>query len=352
MQTKHVTHTELIRILALLALGIVLAFVLMQLWKDLVAILTPLLWGAVIAYLFYPLVEKLQSRGLPRVLSILLVYLFFIGIIVIISLYIVPLLVSEFSALAERIPSYTVKVQQWFDSLQAKFSQVTIPPAIEETLQQNINRIQNSLVALVQRAVQFIIDLFSRMFALILAPVLAFYILKDLEEIRQSVKWLVPKDLHQEFGQIAHRIHLVLGSWLRGQLAISAFIFFMVLLGTRIIGMDYGLVIATISAITNLIPYFGPIIGAVPAVLLALTHSYGMAVKVLVLYVVVQQIESNIVSPQIMGRSIGLHPMAVILALLVGGKLLGVLGLVLAVPIAGIIKVILEYWLEKKVHRC
>lgn len=179
---------------------------------------------------------------------------------------------------------------------------------------------------------------------------LTFYILKDVERLNRLLKNALPKAFYQEGRAILLRIHLVLGNWLRGQLVICLFITVMVYIGLRIIGMDYTLVIAIFSGITNIIPYFGPFIGVIPALIIAIPLGMPMLFKVTLVYIVIQQIDGNILSPQIIGDSIGLNPLVIIIALLVGGEIGGFLGLVFAVPVAGIIKAIIEYYAGRKIR--
>ena len=134
-----------------------------------------------------------------------------------------------------------------------------------------------------------------------------------------------------------------LGSFIRGQLLISAIVGILIAVGLSIMGVDFALIIGLIAGIFNIVPYFGPIIGAVPAVVFALLKSPLTAVYVVLLFAVVNQVESSIISPNILGEHVGLHPVTVIFSIISGGYLFGILGVILAVPVTSIVKVTLRY---------
>lgn len=134
-----------------------------------------------------------------------------------------------------------------------------------------------------------------------------------------------------------------LGSFIRGQLLISAIVGVLIAVGLSIIGVDFALIIGLIAGIFNIVPYFGPVIGAIPAVISALLKSPLSAVYVVILFIVVNQVESSIISPNILGEHVGLHPVTVIFCIISGGYLFGILGVILAVPVTSIIKVTLRY---------
>ncbi|MEW6230265.1 MAG: AI-2E family transporter, partial [Bacillota bacterium] len=156
------------------------------------------------------------------------------------------------------------------------------------------------------------------------------------------LSWIPGRWRSEVVGLLIEMDH-ALGSFIRGQLLVSGIVGVLISLGLSIIGVDFALVIGLLAGIFDIIPYFGPVIGAVPAIALALLKSPVLVIYVVVLFVVVNQIESAIVGPNILGEQIGLHPVAVIFAILAGGHLFGVTGVLLAVPVAAIIKVFLRY---------
>lgn len=348
MQYRDVSLREMVRIILLIALGMAFVFVLSYVWSDISAILQPVAFSAFVAYMFYPLTLHLRRRGVPKVLSILLVYVVFIGFIVIISIYVFPVLISEFTVLGEKMPQYAAQIQSWIRSAQGQYQRINIPDVVQENIDQNLAGAQQMLVRMAQGVVEFIIDLFGKLFIIILAPVMAFYMLRDLDDLKGMVRNILPKPYLSPVYDVSQRINKILGRWIRAQLFINSLILLLVYVGLRIIGMNFALVLAIITGVANWIPYFGPLIGALAAVLLALAQGWPMVFKVLILYLIVQQIANNVLEPQILGYSMGLHPVVVILALLMGAAMAGFLGLLLAVPVAGVLKVVVEYYLEQR----
>jgi predicted PurR-regulated permease PerM len=172
--------------------------------------------------------------------------------------------------------------------------------------------------------------------------VLALYMTEDRDRIMRYLLSLVPFERRDQAGVVASRIGLRLGGWLRGQLLLSAIIGALTLVGLSIIGVRYAVLLAVLAAIGEAIPLIGPIISAVPAVIVALFDSPGQALKTVGLYLVVQQLENNLIVPKVMQRAVSIHPLAVMVALLAGGELLGVTGAILSVPVAAALAVILD----------
>src|SRR5699024_8325713 len=169
-------------------------------------------------------------------------------------------------------------------------------------------------------------------------PVLVFYFLKDYDSIKNYIKKLLPKKYHKQASELMYEINHSLGNYNRGQLLISLFISLMTFIVFHFLHMKYSLLLALIMGLTNIIPYFGPIIGAIPAVLIALTMSPKLIIFILLAIFIIQLIENNLLSPYIMGKSIQIHPIAIIFALLLGGQIGGIIGMIFAVPALTILK--------------
>lgn len=154
---------------------------------------------------------------------------------------------------------------------------------------------------------------------------------------------MIPNKFRGRVRAVAEDIDKTLGAYVRGQLFISVFVASMVYVGLILLGVEFAILLAIINGITNVIPYFGPIIGAVPAFFIALLESPLLALKVILMITIVQQIESHIVAPTVYGRNLGIHPVIVILSLLAGGSFFGFMGLIFAVPVIAVIKVLLKH---------
>jgi predicted PurR-regulated permease PerM len=176
----------------------------------------------------------------------------------------------------------------------------------------------------------------------IFALIVALYLTVDNRRILAYLVGFLPTDRRVQAQEVAGRIGVRFGGWVRGQLLLSAIVGLVILAGLSVIGVRYAFLLALLAAIGEAIPLVGPVFSAVPAVVIAFTQSPVQGFLTLALYVVVQQLENHLIVPRVMGRAVELHPLAVILALLTGGELLGVTGAILSVPVAAAISVIVD----------
>ncbi|HHW98671.1 MAG TPA: AI-2E family transporter [Firmicutes bacterium] len=326
------------------ALGLILLY---SFRAQILPALTPFLFAVLLAYLLSPFVEALERRKVPRTLAILIIYSLFISALVMAGVYGVPAIVSEVNGLIKQLPSLTQQVQALLAKAEEQFNHFNLPPTITEAVNNNLLKLQVYLDRVLNAIPQFVLNLFGSIVAIILIPILSFYMLKDIELIKQSLLNLVPGGHRGRIVALFSRIDDKLGAWIRGQLTVGFIVGFLTFIGLEIVGMDFALVLGIVVGITNIIPYFGPIIGAAPALFLGLLRSPLMFVKVLIVQVVAQQLESNLITPQILGRQLGLHPLLIIFALLLGAQFGGVVGLLFAVPITAVVREIVIFWREQ-----
>jgi predicted PurR-regulated permease PerM len=189
---------------------------------------------------------------------------------------------------------------------------------------------------------QYVLGLFSGLLDVLMILLLALYITTDGPRIGRYLLAFLPADRHEQAARVTGRIFQRLGGWVSGQILLCVIIGSMSWLGLVVIGVPYAVVLALIAGVMEAVPNIGPIIAAVPAVLIAALYSPLQALLVLILYLVIQQLENYVVVPRVMSRAVELHPLAVLLALLVGSELMGVLGAVLAVPVTAAISVIVD----------
>lgn len=183
-------------------------------------------------------------------------------------------------------------------------------------------------------------------------PFLIFYILKDFDVFERTIVSFLPGAHRKEIVHVLKEIDTALGNYIRGQFAVCIIVGMLAYIGYMVVGMPYALLLASVVAVFNIVPYLGPFLGAAPAIIMASTVSMKMVIYVVIVNVLCQMLESNVVSPQVVGRSLHLHPLAIIFALLVGGELAGIVGLILAVPVLAILKVIVQhvfaYYIRRK----
>lgn len=294
-------------------------------------LLAPFIIACFIAYLLYPVIKKIHSYQIPKGLAILLIYLLFFGGIAFLSYRFYPRIVLQLSDLNEHLPQliqmYETTIFQVYESTSF------LPETVHDKMDELISSIEKNLDTLTGKLIGGLTKIFDMIVFITVLPVLVFYFLKDFEEIKQYFLKFIPEKYRPICWNIVQGIDESLGNYIRGQLLVSLFVSLVTYLTFELLNIEYSLLLAIIMGLTNIIPYFGPIIGAVPAVAIAATMSSKTVIFVLIAVFVIQLIESNLIAPYIVGRSIAIHPIAIIFALLLGGNLAGITGMILAVPL-------------------
>lgn len=305
-----------------------------------------LLLGAIfLAFILNPLVELIQSKGASRQAAALTSYLLLVIALFVILAVVIPILTNEARRAAEAFPRLAADIQKRLAAFEIWFGRLRLPVSLNlrEALQAALQRLQTQLESMITRLAVSIPGFFSQLVTYFLAPILAYYISRDYPTVARQVMRLVPVKHRDDFQRISTEINHALSNYLRGQLTVGLFVGVLVAIGLVLLNVEFALLIGFGAAIFNVIPYFGPVIAAVPAVLLALRQSVWTPLYVIIIFVVINQLESAVLGPRILGRRVGLHPFVVILAVLIGGKLFGIWGLLGAVPVVVMIKIILPY---------
>jgi predicted PurR-regulated permease PerM len=319
-----------------------------DIWAVAKVVLIPFLAALVVSYVLQPIVELLVQRRVPRAMAIGLIYIAFILILVVLVINCIPLVSQQLNQLVVHLPGLVNHVDSWLDNLSARTRY--LPDALRKSveaatlhLEQRVSKWATGLIAGLSGTLNAIFVAFT-------VPFLVFYMLKDARAIGRAMVRLAPAKHRDEVRRILTGIDATLGKYVRGQLMVMVAVGVLTYAGLLIVHMPYALVLALFMAMMDLVPYVGPFLGSAPAVLLAFAISPQMAVKVLLVNVIVQQLEGNLISPQIMGRTLDLHPMLIVAAILVGGEVGGVLGLIAAVPLVAVIKVTWQHIREYRNH--
>jgi predicted PurR-regulated permease PerM len=289
-----------------------------------------------------PLVERLHGRGVPRGLAVLSIYLLFLGGLGMLGIAIVPSVVDQAEAFIAEAPRFGDRAGEALNELQARFP--FLPP-LDEQLASQLRQLGGQLGALMGQAfgvARVVLGVFSGLLTAVVILLLTLYLVIDGGRVQAYFLSFFPPERHVWLGGVLRAIGLRMGGWLVGQVALCLTIGVVTYAGLLTLGIKGALVLAVVAAIGEVVPIVGPIVSMIPAVLVALTQSPGHAVAVVVLYLVVQQVENNLLVPKIMGQAVSLHPLAVVLAILVGGELLGVVGALMSVPVAAAIAVVLD----------
>lgn len=321
---------------------------------QLKGVVVQVLLATILAAGMTPLVDRLtvpRALGIgrrswtpPRALVVLVLYLLLVLVVVSIGALVIPPAAADIEDLVRRLPAYARETQQWLTDAAERYPFL---PAIDlsQGLASQLSSGAAALAGFMSQAlvvVQVALDVLSGALNGVFLLVLALYITGDAERIQRYLVSWVPPDRQEQAARVTGRIGDRLGGWLRGQILLSAIIGGMSLVGLLVLGVKYAVLLALIAAVGEAIPLIGPIISAVPAVIVAFFDSPLKGMLAIGLYILIQQLENNLVVPKVMERAVALHPLVVMLALLAGGELLGVAGAVLSVPVAAALAVVAE----------
>ncbi len=303
----------------------------------------PLVLAGSIVFLLNPIVNGLQRRGVPRALGAALAY---VGVLLVVAgagLGLFPVASHQVDQLEQDMPSIQGRVERWVDDRAAEsvgtfyeFSRADIEDSIsndgatfDEQLR-SLRRIGGEVIHV--------------LLIFLLGPIIAFYLLVDVPHLRRVAESLVPAGARPEALVIGHRLNRAIGGFFRGQLVVAAIVGVMCSVGLGLIGLRFWFLIGMIAGLFNVIPLVGPWVGGIPGVTIALTTgSPVQALLVVIVMVGVQQVDNHFITPQVMQRTVHLHPAVVILALVAGGSLGGFYGLLLAVPVAAVLKILISH---------
>jgi predicted PurR-regulated permease PerM len=345
-----------ISLFILVLLGIV--FLLMQispwirlLFAFLKAVLSPFLIAVIISYLLNPIVNLLSHRLLPRSVAVLLIYSLFIASIVILVINLAPLLEVQLSELVEHLPKWNARLQTMIKEYN-DHSKEMLPLSLQTAVERSLGRLEMKISEYVGSLMSGIGSTINQLFLFLIIPFLAFYMMKDIHSIERTLLLIIPKKNRRDMIRVLREMDLALGNYIRGQFLVCLVVGVLAYIGYLIVGLPYAFLFAALVAIFNVIPYLGPIFGLIPAVFVAfISGSMKMVFGVVIVNLIIQILEGNVISPQIVGKSLHMHPLSIIFALLVGGELGGVLGLILAVPLFAMGKVVFEHVIDHFIQR-
>lgn len=296
----------------------------------------PLILAGLLFYLLRPLVNLLNKKA-SRGISILLTYLVLAGIGIVGLALLGPVLQSQIMSLANNIPFIVEGIQEWVLEIDL-FSRITQLQQeeffnVEGYIESAIETLNNWGRGAISGIGSLLGSLASAVFTLILLPILLFYVLKDSEKFKENFVTMFHHHQQGEVRSILGDVDRALSSYIQGQGLVCLFVGILCLIAFLIIGLDYALLLAVIAGLTNIIPFFGPWIGSIPAVIVALFLSPITALLTVLAIIIIQQIESNLIAPQIIGKKLHLHPLVIIFLILIAGRMVGLIGMILVVPL-------------------
>jgi predicted PurR-regulated permease PerM len=287
-----------------------------------------------------PLVDK-ASRFIPRVIAVIILSILVLGALVGIGFLIIPPMIEEIRLLAINLPIILNKFGPFYQAIQNSIA----------NYQQSLFSLSSQIGSLTSGIYSTTLSFFSGIIAFLTILVLSFYMLLEKEILKKFLDQNLNIDHKERLYDLFRKIAVKLGSWVRGQLLLMIIVGVLDGIALVVLGVPYALVLAVWGGLTEVVPYIGPWLGLLPAFIIAFTISPITAVLVLIVYIVIQQLESQFLVPKVMGKAVGLSPVIIILAILAGAKLMGILGIIIAVPIAAGISVLIQEWPNLKTIR-
>lgn len=334
--------------LLLIILCLLLAATLL-IWIKAGAVLVQLFIALALAYLLNPLVRKLEQRGLNRTLSVLLVFSLALAGISLVLVLLVLAVKSELSKVQLNIPAYAIRLYELIPLEIKSYLQIDTPDRLTQQLSNLALELKGSalsivkpLLAWLQQAVSSTVGLILNLLGYLIIPIYLFYLLADMPLLTAWLKELPPPRFREQLGLLVKEFDTVLSGFVRGQLLVCAILAVLYSTGLWLIGIDLAVVIGTLSGAAFIIPYVGTVLGIVLSMLMAVLKFHDLLHPLLCLgwFALVQGLEGTVITPKVVGDTVGLHPLVAIVALLIGGQLIGISGMLLAIPVAAILKVL------------
>ncbi|WP_102347521.1 AI-2E family transporter [Bacillus sp. Marseille-P3661] len=308
-------------------------------------IFLPFILAGILFYLCRPLVRLLEQWKVPNWLAILIVYIGFGLFFYIIGSFLGPILNEQLDRFINNLPNMVAVVINTFEYLQT--NQNAIPAFLkdaianysaqfESNIQSNLGNYAEGLAGVFG----VIGGLFNTLFYLVLVPFVLFYMLKDSSQFAPRVASWFPTSKRENVYKILAEMDRTIASYIQGQVFVSICVGVLLFIGYLIIGLNYSLMLALFGMFTNVIPFLGPYIAVIPAFLVALFQDPILALYVAIIMLVAQQIEGNIISPNVMGKTLKIHPLTIITLILTAGNLVGILGIIFVIPAYAVTKVL------------
>jgi Predicted permease len=299
--------------------------------------------GAAIAFLIQPGIARLVGLGVPRVLAIALIFVVIITALAGLVLLVVPLVVNEVGTLQAQAPGLAAAAQDRINSLQGAVQVFGFKIDLTGATESITSHLREYLLGQFGNAVGLGLTALTTLLQLLLTFIVAFLLALDAAAIRRVLRRLVPNDYRTDFDQIWRRIRKMLYAYMRGQLIIAALIGLLSGIACAVLGLPDAIALGLVAGITALIPYLGPFIGAIPAILVGLAASPLKALLIVAVYFVISNVILNFVYPKVVGDAVRLPPILVILAFIAGFSWAGILGMFVAVPLAAALRILFDH---------
>ncbi|SIS81151.1 AI-2E family transporter [Salimicrobium salexigens] len=312
------------------------------------AIALPLIGGGVLYYISRPLVEWLTRVKVPRVPAILFVFILFIAAGYLVVQFIAPIAQQQYTKLMNNIPEMVQTVEQGVGYWQQ--NQDILPERVTDTIQNFTDNLESYIQEASAAFFNILTNVVSFLFSLILVPFFLFFMLKDGHRLLPFLSGYMREkspSFADSFVRWARSVDRTLYTFILGQLTVSVAVGLLLLIGYLAIGLQYSLTLSLFAMIMNVIPFIGPFLAVIPALIVALFQNPIMVIWVAIITIIAQQVEGNLISPNIMGKALHIHPLTIITVILAAGSLAGFLGLLFAIPTYALIKATVAHLYEE-----
>ena len=346
---------NVIYVVFIISLLLLLTYVLKE-WKifnflgELLKVISPIFIGFILAWLLDPVADKLEKQKVPRVLACIIIYLILIIVIALFFYLIIPTFVTQVSDFVSTLPDIfkdlAKNLDKFLDGFSTKFNYDTaeIEKEIFKTLTNVSKDLSTNLPSTIFNIGKGIV---KGSVSIVLGLMIGFYMLWDFDKLKKGLENFLPVNWRNGYNELTDRLNNQLRKYIQGVLLVMLLVFITQTIGLTLAGLEAPLIFALFCALTDIIPYFGPYIGAIPAVIVGFTISPLTGICVIIAIIIVQLIENNFYQPLIMGKTMHLHPITIMVGLLIFEHFFGILGMVVATPVIACAKVILKFIDEK-----
>lgn len=338
MNSSHIIEISIGTVFKIIAVFVSLIF--LFLIHD---ILLLIFVSLILASILNPFADRLEKYKIPRAVSVLVAYFVLFIFIGIVFALLIPALINEISSFAVDFPFYFEKFSHSSEAIEEFLAKYDIIAAFEDLLVE----FRNSLTKIFSSIFITTLGVLNNFISFTIVLVISGYLVIQKRQVGQFFKTIIPKKYKHLVLNITDKIQEKMGKWFLGQIALCFVIGLLVFLGLSILGVPYALLLAIIAGSLELIPYLGPILSLIPAAFIAFLHSPLLGAFTLILYFIIQQFENYIIVPQIMKKAVGINPLMVIIGMMIGAKLAGILGIILAIPTIIIIIILVEEMMYK-----
>ncbi len=315
-------------------------------------IFTTIIASIIIAYALNPIIDLLERKNIKRSFGVFIVYLSIAALIIILAVKVIPNAGNALRTLIANLPSYVEQLSAFIDSLYTGYYSAlgglpSVFEGFEGAIMDYIVKLEDLISESLSSLVGGVILVASKIVSLVLTPILVLYFLVHKKYFKEIVKKLIPRKYRDDTLYLASVIDVSLKQFIKARLIMSLYVGVLTAIVLKIMGIDFAITIGIITGLADIVPYIGPFLGYIPAVFFAAISDPIKIIWISILWVFIQWTENNVLAPKVIGENMGIHPLIILLSIIIGGGIFGVFGMILAVPLVAIFKIVTLYIIDK-----